>query len=369
MKSYNIIVLPGDGIGPEVINQAVKVLTTCAELFSFQIELNYDWIGAAAITHTGETITENTLKKYEKADAILLGTFDDSTADRDINIKNQNEKGLLNLHHFLGLFAKIRPIKIHQQLLVKSPLKSKIIKGTDMIIYQEMSESIQFIPEKKNQNSPSELSEYSIKKIERIGHLAFQTAQKRKHTICLMENANFFEISTHWKNVIEKLSKQYPDVQLKHLDIDQAAIQLLVNPLQFDVILTSNMFDNKLTGLVHEISGSIELLAAISTGNSTTIFQPSHSAFPEIKGMDKGNPMAAILSVALMLEHLGENAAAKLINDAIAWCIEEELTTLDINNQNPLSCAMVGDMIDLFIAKNGTIDFDVKSINRDIFYI
>ncbi len=369
MKTHSVTILRGDGIGPEIIEQAVKVLEACSEMYHFNLSLDYQLIGAISIEENGEAITDQALTACMNSDGILLGAIGDPKYDNDPTLKVRPEQGLLKLRQSLGLFANIRPVQIYPELLEQSPLKAKIIQGTNIVIYRELTGGIYFGEKKSDENNASDLCVYSKSEIERIAHLAFKAAQKRKGKLCLVDKANVMETSRLWRSTVQALATDYPDVSINYMFVDNAAMQLVLNPKQFDVILTENMFGDILSDLASVIPGSLGLLPSASTGQKTALFEPCHGSYPQAKGLDKANPLATILSAALLLEHLGETEASQQIEEAVAWCIREKLSTEDVNPVNPISCSMVGDLIALYIRKEGEVDINTKAINRETFYI
>ncbi|MEM7086833.1 MAG: 3-isopropylmalate dehydrogenase [Bacteroidota bacterium] len=348
----NIAVLPGDGIGPEVTMQAIKALKAIASEFNHQFYFKSAPVGAVAIDSTGNPLPEETLDLCKESDAILFGAIGDPKYDNDPSAKVRPEQGLLRLRKELGLFANIRPVKAYRTLLDKSPLKKENIEGTDISIYRELTGGIYFGEKKLNEegNTASDLCEYHRQEIERIAHLAFKASQGRKKKVTLVDKANVLESSRLWRRVVTELSAQYPDVTLEFLFVDNAAMQLILNPKQFDVILTENMFGDILSDEASVIGGSIGLLASASIGGAIGLFEPIHGSYPE--GKDKGiaNPIASILSAAMLLEHFGLTTEAKRIADAVDKSLELAITTPDLNSENKhITTSNIGDFIEDYI--------------------
>jgi len=348
----NIAVLPGDGIGPEVTLQAIKALKAIAVEFNHQFNFKSVPVGAIAIDATGDPLPEQTLDLCKKSDAILFGAIGDPKYDNDPSAKIRPEQGLLRLRKELGLFANIRPVKAYNTLLDNSPLRKEIIQGTDISIYRELTGGIYFGKKKLNKEGTkaSDLCEYHQEEIERIAHLAFKAAQNRSKKVTLVDKANVLESSRLWRRVVTELAAEYPDVTLEFLFVDNAAMQLILNPRQFDVILTENMFGDILSDEASVIGGSIGLLASASIGGKIGLFEPIHGSFPE--GKDKGiaNPIASILSAAMLLEHFGLTAEAKRIVDAVDKSLELSITTPDLNSENKhITTTNVGDFIEDYI--------------------
>jgi len=347
-----IAVLPGDGIGPEVTQQAIKTLKAIASEFNHEFSFTKAPVGAVAIDKTGNPLPEATLKLCQKSDAILFGAIGHPKYDNDPSAKVRPEQGLLRLRKELGLFANIRPVKAYDTLLDKSPLKKENIEGTNISIYRELTGGIYFGEKKLNEagTTASDLCEYHQEEIERIAHLAFKAAQNRSKKVTLVDKANVLESSRLWRRVVTQLAKEYPDVTLDFLFVDNAAMQLILNPKQFDVILTENMFGDILSDEASVIGGSIGLLASASIGGKIGLFEPIHGSFPEGAGKGIANPIASILSAAMLLEHFGLIKEAKRITDAVDKSLELEITTPDLFEGNThISTTQVGNFIEDYI--------------------
>jgi len=355
MKTYKISVLPGDGIGPEVTNEALKVLNACAKRFDFKLNYNSQLIGAVSIDKTGEPLTDEVVDNCLASDATLLGAIGDPKYDNDPTLKVRPEQGLLKLRKSLELFANIRPVQIYNSLIEQSPLKSKVINGTDIVIYRELTGGIYFGKKESTDTTASDLCEYSMSEIARIAHLAFKAAQDRTGKLCLVDKANVLETSRLWRKTVNEIAFDFPDVELSHMYVDNAAMQLVLNPKQFDVILTENMFGDILSDLASVLSSSLGLLPSSSIGSSTAMFEPCHGSYPQAKGLNKANPIATILSGALMLDYLGEKEGAKEIVRAVNWSVDNRLSTEDVNSAKPISCSTVGDNIVEYIKKEGNM--------------
>jgi 3-isopropylmalate dehydrogenase len=348
----NITVLPGDGIGPEVTAQAVKTLRAIASEFGHNFSFKYGLMGAEAIDATGSPLPKETLTLCKSSDAILFGAIGDPKYDNDPSAKVRPEQGLLELRKSLGLFANVRPVRAYENLLDKSPLKRENIEGTDISIYRELTGGIYFGEKKVSDdgNTASDLCEYSRMEISRITHLAFKAAQSRKKKVTLVDKANVLESSRLWRKVVTEIGEKYPDVELEFLFVDNAAMQLILNPKQFDVILTENMFGDIISDEASVIGGSIGLLASASIGKKYALFEPIHGSFPQAKNKDIANPIASILSAAMLLEHFGLAKEAKLIQKAVEKSMELGITTPDLNTSNiQVTTTNVGDFIEDFI--------------------
>ncbi|WP_299261651.1 3-isopropylmalate dehydrogenase [uncultured Aquimarina sp.] len=342
-----IAVLSGDGIGPEVTTQAIKALDAIAHAFDHTFIFKEALVGAIAIDKTGNPLPDDTLQLCANTDAVLFGAIGDPKYDNDPSAKVRPEQGLLRLRKELGLYANIRPVKAYETLLDKSPLKREIITGTDISIYRELTGGIYFGRKHLNEEGTvaSDLCEYSKEEIERISHLAFKAAQNRRKKLTLVDKANVLESSRLWRKVVTEIATAYEDVTLDFLFVDNAAMQMILNPSQFDVILTENMFGDIISDEASVIGGSIGLLASASVGNTCCMFEPIHGSYPQATGKGIANPIAAILSAAMLLEHFNLIDEANSIKNAVEKALELNLTTPDLNNINPLTTEKVGDFI------------------------
>lgn len=346
----NIAVLAGDGIGPEVSDQAIKALNAIALEFDHKFYFTNAKIGGAAIDDCGDPFPQETLELCKTSDAILFGAIGDPKYD---NAEIRPEQGLLKMRKELGLFANIRPVKAFDSLLDKSPLKTHLIKDVDISIYRELTGGIYFGKKEVSQdgNYASDLCEYSKKEIERIAHLAFKAAKARRQKVTLIDKANVLETSRLWRRTVTELSKAYPEVKLEYLYIDNAAMQMILNPKQFDVILTENMFGDIISDEASVIGGSIGLLPSASIGDKYALFEPIHGSYPEATGKGIANPIAAILSAAMLLEHFGLFDEAEMINYAVEKSLKLGITTPDLAIEHEeVSTSKVGDFIADFIS-------------------
>ena len=345
----NIAVLPGDGIGPEVTDQAIKVLKAIALEFDHTFLFNEAKVGAIAIDESGDPLPEATLNLCKESDAILFGAIGHPRYDNNPDAKIRPEQGLLKLRKSLGLFANIRPVKAYDTLLDKSPLRKKNIKGTDISIYRELTGGIYFGEKKisKDGNTASDLCEYSRHEIERITHLAFKASQARRNKVTLVDKANVLESSRLWRKVVTEVSKKYPSVELDYLFVDNAAMQMILNPTQFDVILTENMFGDIISDEASVIGGSIGLLASASIGEKYAMFEPIHGSFPQATNKGIANPIASILSAAMLLDHFELFEEAETIRNAVDISSKLHITTPDLNPKfDTITTSKVGDFIE-----------------------
>ena len=361
----NIAVLPGDGIGPEVIDQAEKILKAIAVEFDHTFIFKEADVGAIAIDKTGDPLPEKTLEICMSSDAILFGSIGHPKFDNDPSAKVRPEQGLLKLRKSLGLFANIRPVKAYDTLVDKSPLKKEIISGTDISIYRELTGGIYFGEKQLSDdgNMASDLCKYNRYEIERIAHLAFKAAQNRDKKVTLVDKANVLESSRLWRKVVTEISKEYSDVALDFLFVDNAAMQMILNPKQFDVILTENMFGDIISDEASVIGGSIGLLASASVGDKYALFEPIHGSYPQATGKGIANPIASILSAAMLLDHFELFEEANLVRKAVDKSLKLEITTPDLNSKTDMvTTSKVGDFIEDFIFNPNDTNVNFKNI-------
>jgi len=343
----HIVVIEGDGIGPEVTAQAVRVLDAVAEQYNHEFTYEYCLMGACAIDQTGHPLPNATIEACLRSDAVLFGAIGDPKYDNDPSAKVRPEQGLLQLRKSLQLFANIRPVSAYDALHHLSPLKTERIKGVDFIIYRELTGGIYFGEKTLSEdgNSASDNCVYSREEIERVAHLAFRHAQQRRKKLTLVDKANVLETSRLWRKIVQELAAQYPDVTLDYLFVDNAAMQIILNPAQFDVILTENMFGDIISDEASVISGSLGLLPSASIGKGAALFEPIHGSYPQAKGLDIANPIGAILSAAMLLDHLDMHTEAQAVRDAVQWTMTNGKVTKDINATNHYPTSVVGDII------------------------
>ena len=338
-----ICVLKGDGIGPEIVNQAIKALKAVGD-FEFTEEL----IGGCAIEEYGIPLPEKTLKTAKESDAVLLGAVGDWKYDK-LDPSLRPEKALLGIRKELGLFANLRPVKVMDELAGSSPLKADLAKGTDIMIVRELTGGIYFGEPKgteirNNEETAFNTMIYSKSEIERIARVAFASAMKRNKKVCSVDKANVLDVSRLWRKVVTEISSEYPEVELTHMYVDNAAMQLIVNPKQFDVIVTGNLFGDILSDEGSVISGSLGLLPSASLSDSKpAMFEPCHGSAPDMKGMDKANPIATILSASMLLRYgLNMIEEANKIDNAVSQTIKEGYRTEDIYRSGCASDILVG---------------------------
>lgn len=347
MKNYQITVIPGDGIGPEITKQSIKVLNAIGELYGQQFSFTENLMGAIAIDKTGNPLPDETIASCKSSDAILFGAIGHPKYDNDPSAKVRPEQGLLKLRKELGLFCNVRPVKAYDCLLDKSPLKQSIIQGTDISIYRELTGGIYFGEKRLSEDGQEAFDgcAYSVEEIERIAHLAFKEATNRRGVLTLVDKANVLETSRLWRKTVDRVAESYPEVALEKLFVDNAAMQLILNPKQFDVILTENLFGDIISDEASVIGGSIGLLASASIGKETGLFEPIHGSFPQAAGQNIANPLASILSAAMLLNHLGLTEEAQCVEEAVNQSLNLGFTTVDLNAEAPKTTEEVGDFV------------------------
>jgi 3-isopropylmalate dehydrogenase len=352
-STYNLTVLAGDGVGPEIAAQALRVLDAVAGICGFTVKTTQTLIGGAAIDATGEPLPEVTITQCKESDAVLLGAVGGEKWDTLPPVQRP-EKGLLGIRAALELFANLRPAIVHSSLRGASPLKNEILgEGLDLLIVRELTGGIYFGNQgRKDSNghmAAFDTEEYSEPEIRRIGEVAFRLATQRGKKLCSVDKANVLESSRLWRETITALSVKYPDVALSHMYVDNAAMQLVRNPRQFDTIVTSNMFGDILSDEASQITGSIGMLPSASLGSGKLgLYEPIHGSAPDIAGKNIANPIAMILSVAMMLRYsLEQDAAAALIEKAVTKVLESGIRTADIAipGQAPVGTDAMGDAI------------------------
>lgn len=352
--TLNIAVLPGDGVGPEVIAQALKVMKVISIKFNHNLNFSFANLGAIAIKKEGVPLPNNTLKVCKNSDAILFGAIGDPKYDNNPTKKIRPEQGLLELRKQLNLFANIRPVKAYETTLKNSPLKKKVIYGTDILIYRELTGGLYFGEKKvtSDGNFASDLCSYTRQDIEKISKLAFKAAKNRNNKLTLIDKANVLETSRLWRKVVKEIGNKYPEVKLDFLFVDNAAMQIVQNPKQFDVILTENLFGDIISDEASVIAGSIGLLASASVGDKHALFEPIHGSYPQATGKGIANPIASILSVAMLFEHFSLREEAAIIKEAVDASLKSGITTPDLNNKSSkITTEKVGSFIKDYIDK------------------
>ncbi len=330
----NIIVLAGDGIGKEVCQWGVNVLKAIADKFGHNFTFEDALIGHSAIEAEGVPLTDETIERCRKADAILLGAVGHPMYDNDPSAKVRPEQGLLKIRKELGLYTNIRPIKVFDELIGASSLKPEVLSGADFLFYRELTSGIYFgTPRERFNNGQSarDTKVYHKYEVERIGRKAFEAARTRRNILHSVDKANVLESSRLWRETIQELAKEYPDVKVTHMFVDNAAMQLIRDPLQFDVVLTGNMFGDILSDEASQIAGSLGMLASAAVGDEVGMYEPIHGSAPDIAGKNIANPLATILSTALMLDiAFGLKEEADAVINAVDELLKQGYRTGDI---------------------------------------
>lgn len=351
-----ITVIEGDGIGPEVTAQSIKVLEALAKRFEHEFVYDYQLMGAIAIDKTGNPLPDETIESCLNSDAVLFGAIGHPKYDNDPTAKVRPEQGLLKLRKSLQLFANLRPVTTYASLHHLSPLKSKLLEDIDFIIFRELTGGIYFGKKELNEEKTQAIDEcvYTVEEIERVAHLAFHFAQKpeRKKKLTLVDKANVLETSRLWRKVVQQIATQYPDVAVDYMFVDNAAMQIILNPKQFDVILTENMFGDIISDEASVLAGSLGLLPSASVGKGTVLFEPIHGSYPQAAGKDIANPIGSILSTAMLLEYLSMTEEAALVREAVAWTLEHKFVSKDIDPINFYFTSTIGDLIADFVSNN-----------------
>ncbi len=349
MQNYKIGVIKGDGIGPEIIDEAIKVLDAVSVTLGFNLKYEEMLLGGAAIDATGVPLPEDTIQGVKKCDAVLFGAIGGPKWD-NLERHLRPETGLLGLRKEMGTFANLRPAMVYDELVNASSLKPAVIKGVDIMVVRELTGGIYFgQPRELHEDKAFNTMIYTREEVKRIAIVAFDIAMKREKRICSVDKANVLEVSQFWREIVEEVAKDYPEVELSHMYVDNAAMQLIRDPKQFDVILTGNIFGDILSDAASMLSGSIGLLPSASTGKGVGLFEPIHGSAPDIAGQGIANPLATISSASMMFRYaLGENEAADRIDDAIKKALSEGYRTGDLGDYDAkeiMTCSEMGDII------------------------
>lgn len=348
--NYKIAVIKGDGIGPEIVEASMRVLDKIGEKYGHTFDYTEVLAGGAAIDACGTPLPQETVDICKASDAVLLGALGGPKWD-NLPGDKRPEAGLLGIRKALGLFANLRPAMLFEELRDASPLKSVIIgDGLDVLVVRELTGDVYFGEKKKDGDfGASDLMNYTRPEVERIARVAFDSARKRGGKVTSVDKANVLETSRFWRSVVLEIAKEYPDVELDHLYVDNAAMQLVINPHQFDVILTGNLFGDILSDEASMLTGSIGMLPSASLGEGKFgMYEPIHGSAPDIAGQDKANPIATVLSVAMMLRYsLGLTAEADNIEGAVKKTLAQGYRTGDIANENSdvVGCVEMGEKI------------------------
>ncbi len=325
-----IAVLAGDGIGPEISAEGVKVMKAVCSKFGHQVTFTEALCGAAAIDAVGNPFPEETLKACQDADAVLFSAVGDPRFDNNPNAKVRPEQGLLAMRKQLGLFANIRPVQTLDCLIHKSPLKDELVRGADFVCIRELTGGMYFGEKKEGDDYAYDTNAYSRHEVERILKVAFEYAQRRRKHLTVVDKANVLASSRLWRKVAQEMAPQYPDVQTDYMYVDNASMRMIQDPKFFDVMVTENTFGDILTDEGSCISGSMGLLPSASTGESTPVFEPIHGSWPQAKGLNIANPLAQILSVAMLFEYFNLKEEGTLIRRAVDASLEANVRTPEI---------------------------------------
>ncbi|MGG7666077.1 3-isopropylmalate dehydrogenase [Dyadobacter sp. BHUBP1] len=332
MKKH-ILIVPGDGIGQEVTEVGKAVLVKIAEKFGHEFTYDEALMGHVAIEATGNPLPDETLEKMRNSDAILFGAVGHPKYDNDPTAKVRPEQGLLKMRKELGLYANLRPIKLFDELLGASSIRPEILKGSDILFFRELTGDIYFGEKgrKNDNNTAYDLAEYSRYEVERIARKAFEAARTRGKRLCSVDKANVLETSRLWREVVQALAPEYPDITVEHQFVDAAAMMLIKDPKRFDVVVTANLFGDILTDEASQIAGSMGMLASASVGDSTGVYEPIHGSAHDITGKGVANPLASVLSAALLLDiSFGLKEESEAIISAVDKLLKDGFRTRDI---------------------------------------
>ena len=347
---FNIAVLPGDGIGPEVIQQSVRVCDAVAKIFNHKINWNYGLVGASAIEKMGDPYPKETHRICEDSDAILFGAIGDPKFDNNPSLKVRPEQGLLEMRKKLGLYANVRPTFTFPSLINKSPLKKEIIDGTDLVFLRELTGGIYFGKRGRldNGNSAYDTCIYSREEIVRLVKMGFELAENRSKKLCCVDKANVLESSRLWRETVQSMEKDYPNVSVSYEFVDAVAMRLIQWPKNYDVLVTENLFGDILTDEASVITGSMGLMPSASIGNENSLYEPIHGSFPQAAKKNIANPLATILSAAMMFEmSFGLKNESDLIKTTVDKSLENEIVTEDLSDKKgkSFSTSEVGDFL------------------------
>lgn len=348
--NLNIALLPGDGIGPEIVGEAVKVLNAVAKKYDHTFEYKSALVGACAIDATGDPYPAETHQVCLDSDVVLFGAIGDPKYDNDPKAKVRPEQGLLRMRKSLGLFANLRPLAVFDSLADRSPLKTEIVRGADFVCVRELTGGMYFgRPQGRSEdgNTAYDTCVYTRDEVERILHLAFKQALSRRKQLTVVDKANVIATSRLWRQIANEMAPQYPDVKLEFMFIDNAAMQIIQRPTYFDVIVTENLFGDILTDEASVISGSLGMLPSASVGSEIALFEPIHGSYPQAAGKNIANPMATILSAAMLLEHMGLTAEGAAVRAGIDEAIKAGIVTEDIakSGDKTYTTTEIGDFV------------------------
>ncbi|MBZ4688621.1 MAG: leuB [Clostridiales bacterium] len=351
-----IAVLPGDGIGKEIVPQAIKVLKTVASKYDLNLEFEEGYIGGEAIDKVGKALPDETLELCKNSDAVLLGAVGGPKWDNLPATQRPEVASLLPLRKELGLYANLRVCSLYPELVGASTLKEEVVKGTDLVVVRELTGGIYFGKKYREKVEGGEKAvdtlEYTTFEIERIARTAFEIASKRRGKVTSVDKANVLESSRLWRETVTRLHEDYKDITLEHMYVDNCAMQLIREPKQFDVILTTNMFGDILTDQASMLTGSIGMLPSASLGGEVALYEPAHGSAPDIAGQDKANPLATILSAAMLLRYsLNCEEGAKEIEKAVSQVLKDGYGTGDLAQEGfkVVGCQEMGDRVNNYL--------------------
>lgn len=346
-----IAVLPGDGIGPEISAQGVDVMQAICDKYNHKVVFEYGLVGADAIDKVGNPFPDETLRLCKQSDAVLFSAVGDPKYDLDPKAKIRPEQGLLAMRKSLGLYANIRPVETFQCLLSKSPLRPEIVEGADFVCIRELTGGMYFGKKHDGDDEAYDTNFYTRHEVERILRVGYEYALRRRKHLTVVDKANVLASSRLWRRVAQEMAKEYPDVTTDFMYVDNAAMSLIQNPRFFDVMVTENTFGDILTDEGSVITGSMGLLPSASTGESTPVFEPIHGSWPQAKGKNIANPLAQILSVAMLFEYFNLSAEGKLIREAVQASLDQGISTPDIAGDKGFGTNVVGEWIVDYINK------------------
>lgn len=352
----NIAILPGDGIGPEIIKQALRVTEAVCEKFGHELTYKYGIVGACAIDKVGDPYPAETHELCMSSDAVLFGAIGDPKFDNNPSAKVRPEQGLLRMRKSLGLYANLRPVSTFPTLVHKSPLRADIVDGADFMCVRELTGGLYFgRPQGRSEDGDTayDTCVYSREEVERILHLSYKYARMRRKKLTVVDKANVLCTSRLWRQVAQDIEKQYPDVETEYMFVDNAAMQIIQWPKRFDVLVTENLFGDILTDEASVITGSLGMLPSASIGIHTSVFEPIHGSYPQAAGKNIANPLATILSAAMMFEYAFDlQNEGTIIRKAVAASMDAGIVTEDIASGNKAySTSEVGDWIVDFVKK------------------
>lgn len=326
----NIAVLAGDGIGPEISEQGVAVMTAVCQKSGHEVNYKHALVGAAAIDAVGNPFPEETFEACKAADAVLFSAVGDPKFDNNPNAKVRPEQGLLAMRKKLGLFANIRPVQTFECLIHKSPLKDELVRGADFVCIRELTGGMYFGEKKEGEDYAYDTNAYTRQEVERILKVAYEYAERRRKHLTVVDKANVLASSRLWRKVAQEMAPLHPEVTTDFMYVDNASMRMIQEPTFFDVMVTENTFGDILTDEGSCITGSMGLLPSASTGESTPVFEPIHGSWPQAKGLNIANPLAQILSVAMLFEHFGLATEGQLIRDAVDASLDANVRTPEI---------------------------------------